>query len=167
MARLAEITALVSGFGAEAARQIKTATLLHDIGKLKIPEGILNKPGKLDVLEFEIVKTHTKLGAEMLRSLHGEIKTVAQNIAMFHHERHDGNGYWRKRTSDLPPYLPIAILADVYVALISERPYKRPWTTEKAVDYIRKNAGTQFDPDMAEVFISLIVTDSRVAAIFI
>jgi putative two-component system response regulator len=148
------------------ARQIRTAAALHDIGKLKIPSGILDKPGKLDAREFEIMKTHTKLGAEMLAPLCGELGVMARTVCEFHHEKQDASGYWGVPAADLPDYVGIVSIADVYVACRSVRAYKAAWTEAATLDYIRAQAGTQFSPELTELFVSLVLSDSRVPAIF-
>jgi putative two-component system response regulator len=102
----------------------------------------------------------------MLSSMQGELGVMARNICMFHHERYDGKGYWHKYSGELPLYVPIVTLTDVFVALINERSYKQAWPPHEAIDYIQKNAGAQFCPELAKVFISLIGSDSRIPAIF-
>jgi response regulator RpfG family c-di-GMP phosphodiesterase len=131
MAYLTEMLALECGCSSTAARQIRNAAVLHDIGKQKICPSIINKPGKLTAEEYEILKMHTKLGAEMLSVMQGEQGKIAVELALHHHERHDGKGYWCKHTGELPIYVPMTVLADVYVALVSERPYKTAWTKKK------------------------------------
>lgn len=166
VARLAELLALETGIRSETARQIRTAAILHDIGKVKIPGDILDKPGKLTAEEFEIVKTHTKLGAELLISIQGELGNMARVIARYHHEWVSGAGYWGVPADTLPPYVPMVSISDVLVALLSERPYKHRWPPNEAINYILGQAGTQFNPVLVKRFISLIRNDSRVPAIF-
>lgn len=149
-----------------AARQVRTAAGLHDIGKLKIPKSILDKPGALTKDEFAIIKAHTVFGAIMLKSIQGEIGDIARSVCLYHHEWHDGSkSYWNKRAADLPRYIPIVSVCDVFAALIAKRPYKEPWPPHEALAYIQKQAGTQFAPELASAFISLIQHDSRVPAI--
>jgi len=164
---LSEIIALEQGMQPARARQIRTAAALHDIGKLKIPESILNKPGKLDEGEFEIIKTHTVLGAEMLSSIKGEMGEIARAVCMYHHEWHDGSkSYWGFRASDLPGYVHIVSICDVFTALVAKRSYKEPWPPSDALAYIQNHAGTQFEPGLVAVLLSLIQDESRVPAIF-
>jgi putative two-component system response regulator len=165
VAQLAEIMALECGIPPDTAKIIKNAAFLHDIGKRKIPASILSKPGKLDKWEFEIVKNHTKLGAIMLRNIQGDLGRISRDIALYHHERHDGKGYWHKFTDKLPIYVPITILTDVFIALVSERQYKHAWPPNEAISYIQDNAGTQFSPELARVFLSLLGHDCRIPAI--
>ena len=163
---LSEIIALRCGVHYAKARQIRIAAALHDIGKLKIPDGILLKPGELDAREFEIIKTHTVMGAKMLASVQGELGVMARACCEWHHEWHNGGGYWGRRMGDLPYYLPFVAISDVFTALVSKRPYKDAWPPHKAVDYIQKQAGTQFSPELVRTFLSLIRSDERIAAIF-
>jgi putative two-component system response regulator len=167
VARLAEIVALECGTSPAAARQVRTAASLHDIGKLKIPGSIINKPGKLTAREFEVIKTHTVLGAEMLGSFQGKLGEMARVTAMYHHEWYDGSqSYWGKRAAVLPFYVQIAAICDVFTALLYRRPYKRPWPPEEALAYIQNKAGTQFSPALTDIFLPLARNDDRVWAIF-
>ena len=164
--QLAEIVALESGSSAAEAKQISIAAGLHDIGKRKIPADIIAKPGKVTKSEFEIMKTHTTLGAEILKDIQGELGKMARTICEFHHERHDGRGYWGKLMSELPYYVSVTAVADVFTALVCERPYKRTFSHEEAAAYIQTQSGAMFDPIIAEVFLSLVRNDSRVRNIF-
>ena len=166
VARLTEIVVLACGAAPAEAKQIRTAAALHDIGKQKIPKYILNKPGKLTEREFEVVKTHTTLGAEMLGSFQGELGEMARVTALYHHERYDGRGYWCKRTNELPLYVAATGISDVFAALVCARPYKQKWPPQEAIDYISNNAGTQFDPLLVAVFLPLVREDCHVRALF-
>ena len=117
-ARLAEFLALECGICPSMAEKIRIAAALHDLGKQKIPASILNKPGKLSPKEHRIMKTHTTLGAEMLASIQGELGVMARATALYHHEYYDGSGYFGKRTEELPFYLPIVTISDIFIALI-------------------------------------------------
>lgn len=163
---LSEIFALECGFGEKKARMIRNAAFLHDIGKLKLPKSLMENPGELTEQEMEVIKTHTKLGAAIVSSIQGEIGEYATMICLHHHEWYSGGGYWGIPTKYLPDYVPLVSLSDVYVSLITERPYKDAWSSDEALDYIKKQAGTQFETDLAEYFISMIRHDSRVSAIF-
>ena len=164
--RLAEILALECGMQAKVARQIRVAAVLHDIGKQKIPTEILNKPGKLTADEFEVMKTHTNLGAAMLETVHSELGVMARTIARYHHEKWDGTGYWGKFLCELPPYVEIVAIADIFCALFCSRQYKDAWPSEDVLTYIEKLAGTHFNPALISIFIPLVQNDSRVAEIF-
>jgi len=166
MAQLAEILALKCGVSPEKARQIRVAAVLHDIGKRKIPADILNKSCKLTAEEFDVVKTHTTLGAAMLESIQGELGIMARTIARYHHERYDGSGYWGKHLGELPYYVEFVAIADVFTALVCGRPYKQPWPPEDALAYIENQADIQFSAVLVGIFLPLVCNDSRVSAIF-
>jgi len=155
VARLSEIMALKHNLCPTFAKHIRAAALLHDMGKFKIPGKVLNKPGKLNKREFDVMKTHTFLGAALLSSIQGEIGVMAQAIALYHHEWHNGQGYWRKNPFEIPGYVPFVAISDVFIALVSERPYKSAWPVEKAIEYICEQAGTQFSPALVRMFIPL------------
>jgi len=167
VARLAELLALECGIHPVTARRIFISAELHDIGKMKIPEYILNKPGKLTENEIEIMKTHTVLGAEILSGLKGELGYMAKTICLFHHEHQNGGGYFKKLADELPVYVAVVAISDVYIALTSERAYKRAWTHGEAIDYIKKQAGTQFNPVLVESFLSLMQDENRVPALLL
>jgi len=164
--RLTEIIALEYGVTPAKARQIRTAAVLHDIGKLKIPASILNNPGKLTLEEFQIMKTHTALGFEMLKPIQGEIGEMARQCAYWHHERYDGLGYWRKPADELPFYVTATSIADVFTALVCKRVYKPPWSPAKAIAYIQTQAGAMFSPALAELFHALARKGECVRAVF-
>jgi putative two-component system response regulator len=165
VAHLAELLAEARGFSPGTARKIRIAAALHDLGKQKIPPSILNKPAKLTHEEMEIMKAHTILGAKMLTSLQGDLGDMVQKICLWHHEFHNGKGYWGKRADELPAYVPLVSVCDVFVALISERPYKKAFSLEDALAYIQSQSGTRFAPALADTFLSLVRGDTRVSAI--
>ena len=166
VARLSEIVALECGISPAKARQIRVAAALHDIGKQKIPADILSKPGELTAEEFEVMKTHTTLGAAMLESVQGELGIATRTIARYHHEHWDGTGYWGKHLCELPHYVGIVAIADVFTALLYGRPYKQPWHLDDALAYINSMSGTQFSPALIDVFLPLAQNDSRVRKVF-
>ena len=135
---------------------------LHDIGKVGIPDHILLKPGRLTVEEFEIMKTHTSLGRDALQRSEDALGTqvgfldVAKEIAFCHQEKWDGSGYPQGISGDdIPISARLMALADVYDALISRRVYKDGMTHEQAVAIITDSAGTHFDPDIVQSFLSI------------
>lgn len=162
MSCLAELLAIAYGICPQMAKQIRTAAALHDVGKSKIPIGILTKPGKLTPPEFEVMKTHTFLGAQILRDMKGLLGQMARTIAHYHHEWYDGGGYWGKKASQLPYYVQIAAICDVFIALISERSYKHAWPQEEALAYIESKSGTQFAPDLVNIFLPLVRSNQEV-----
>jgi HD-GYP domain-containing protein (c-di-GMP phosphodiesterase class II) len=138
------------------------AAPLHDVGKIRIPDSILNKPGRLTEEEFEIMKKHAAYGAEIIQKTFPDVEeeeyyTVARNIARYHHERFDGKGYPEGlKGEEIPIEARIMSLADVYDALISERVYKKAFSKEKARAIIEEGSGTQFDPDLTALFLRCI-----------
>lgn len=138
-------------------KDLGTAALFHDIGKISIPDELLNKPGKLTDAEFEIMKTHTEVGYEILRAA-DEYSELAVH-ASSHHERWDGKGYPRGLKGErIPLYSRIICIADAYEAMTSDRPYRQALSEEKAISEIIKYAGTQFDPKLAKIFVQKVLT---------
>jgi putative nucleotidyltransferase with HDIG domain len=132
---------------------IRRAAPLHDIGKIGITDVILLKPGKLSDQEFEVIRTHTTIGAEILSGSESPLLRLAQQIALTHHERWDGRGYpVGLPGEEIPLAGRIVAVADVFDALTHERPYKVAWPVEQAVDEIVSQAGRQFDPGLVEAF---------------
>ncbi|MCL2129567.1 MAG: response regulator [Treponema sp.] len=135
------------------------STLLHDVGKIKIRDDILLKKGRLTQEEMEIMKLHTVYGKTLLESLQKNVPNqqfldYAKILAYFHHEKWDGNGYPSGlKGKDIPLQARMMALADVYDALISERPYKKAFSHEEAIKIISQGNGTQFDPDLTALFI--------------
>lgn len=143
-------------------RNVVMAAPMHDLGKIKIPDSILNKPGRLTTEEYEIMKKHSEYGAQVIQSSMRSVDDdsyidVAINIAKYHHERYDGTGYPEQlKGEDIPLEARIMALADVYDALISKRPYKEAFSKEKALEIIKDGTGTQFDPELAPIFIEVV-----------
>lgn len=131
-----------------------SASMMHDVGKIGIPDNILLKPGKLTSEEFEIMKTHTVIGAELLSDSGSELIRMAEKIALSHHEKWNGTGYPNGlRGEEIPLEARIVAIVDVFDALTSERPYKKAWSIEDAVSLIQKEKGQHFDPTLVELFI--------------
>jgi len=137
------------------------ATPLHDIGKVGIPDNILLKPGKLTESEFEIIKTHTAIGAATLNQVQeqypkNDFINMGIEIARSHHERWDGKGYPQGLAGkEIPLPARIMSIADVYDACRTERPYKEAFSHEKCVAIIKEGSGTQFDPDIVSAFLEI------------
>lgn len=144
------------------------SSVLHDIGKVGIPDDILLKPGKLEPEEFEIMKTHAKIGGDALdaacKELHSDpYLEMARDIAYSHHERVDGSGYPAKLVGDaIPLAARIVAVADVFDALMTKRPYKEAFSIEKTFDIMKSGRGTQFDPDVYDVFAEHLATMKRI-----
>lgn len=135
-------------------RNVQYAAPMHDVGKIGIPDSILMKPGRLTAEEFEVVKTHTTIGAAILSNAKATILQVAETIARSHHEKWNGKGYpLGLAGKDIPLVGRIVAIADTFDALTSKRPYKDPYPVSVALDIIRKERGQQFDPDVVDVFL--------------
>jgi len=156
--RVAEYSYLLGklyGLNEEDAKLLKLASPMHDIGKVAIPDNILNKPAKLDKDEFEVIKTHTHLGYEMLKNSSRPIIKAASIVANEHHEKWDGTGYPKGlATEEIHIYGRITALVDVFDALGSERVYKEAWDMEKIISYIKSESGKYFDPNLVTLFLS-------------
>lgn len=141
------------------------ASPLHDIGKIMIPDVILNKPGKLTDEEFEVMKRHSEYGAgiidkTMKKMENSSYYTIAHNMALFHHERYDGKGYpYGLKGEDIPIEARIMAIVDVYDALVSERVYKQAYSKEMAMQIIHEAKGTQFDSTLAQLFLDALNDD--------
>ena len=155
--RIAEYTrllALETGVPEDEVHNLAQSSMLHDIGKLGIPDAILQKKGDLTEQELEIMRDHTTLGFRILEKHHGF--RLAREIALNHHERWDGKGYPSGlKGEEIPLAARIVSVADVYDALLHERPYKEAWTPERCLATLQENAGTQFDPTVVAAFVRL------------
>jgi putative two-component system response regulator len=135
---------------------IRLAAPLHDVGKIAIPDAILGKPGKLTADEFEQIKTHTTIGAQMLAGSAFALLEMAEQIALTHHEKWDGSGYPAGLAGDAIPIVGrIVAVADVFDALTHSRPYKAAWSTTDAIAEMTSQAGRHFDPRVLEAFLSV------------
>ena len=135
---------------------IRRAAPLHDVGKIGVPDAVLLKLGRLTLDEFEVVKTHTTIGARILSGSRFSVLRLAEEIALNHHERWDGEGYVGLRTEDIPLAGRIVAVADVFDALTQKRPYKTAWPVGDAVAEIERQRGRQFDPEIVEAFLRVI-----------
>jgi putative two-component system response regulator len=142
------------GLQAERVETIRRAAPLHDVGKIGISETILLKPGGLSPAEFEVMKTHTTIGAELLAGGESEFLQTAERIALSHHERWNGTGYPHGLQGEaIPLEARIVAIADVFDAISHDRPYKKAWPRAEALAEIEKGAGTQFDPAAVAAFL--------------
>lgn len=138
------------------AELILYASPMHDIGKVAISDNILLKPGKLTMEEFEIMKTHTTVGGDILKGADTKLLNIAHKIALYHHEKYNGTGYpYGIRGNNIPLEARIVAVADVFDALVSKRPYKDPWPHEEALKFIVAQKGQHFDPDVVDAFIKV------------
>ena len=157
-ARLSKALSLKCGLHPEVAGRVSEAAELHDCGKIAVPVSIISKPGKLTPQEMEIMKIHTTEGAGILAKMPGETAKTAAKIALWHHERYDGKGYWGRFSDELPLFISIVSISDIYCALIHARAYKSAWTETDALDYIEAESGTRFNPMLVKTFLSLMQT---------
>lgn len=133
------------------------ASPLHDVGKVAIRDDILLKPAKLEANEYEIMKTHSSIGYDILKESKNPYLMAGAIIAKHHHEKYDGSGYHTGISGDeIHIYGRITAIADVFDALTSKRPYKKPWTFEDTVEFLKKESGKHFDPKLVELFIKNI-----------
>jgi response regulator RpfG family c-di-GMP phosphodiesterase len=155
VAEYSYLLALQFGLSEAQANLLKMASPMHDIGKVAIPDAILNKPAKLTEDEFEVMKTHASLGYEMLCNSERSILKMAATVAHEHHEKWDGSGYPRQLAgTDIHIFGRITALADVFDALGSNRVYKKAWPLEKTLALIQSQSGRHFDPTLVKLFIS-------------
>ncbi len=153
-----------SGFLESQAELLMYASMMHDIGKIGIPDHILLKPGKLTEEEFEIIKKHSAIGAEIIGEHDAEVLKMAKQIALGHHEKWNGKGYPHGLCgADIPAVARIVAIADVFDALTCVRPYKRAWPIEDAFALIEKEAGQHFDPDLVRLFLGMETEVRRIA----
>jgi putative two-component system response regulator len=143
------------GLGDEVVPMLERAAGLHDVGKIGIPDDILLAPRKLTTEEFEVVKTHTVIGAKILSGSRSPLIVMAEEIAWSHHERWDGRGYAGAAGEEIPLMGRITTVADVFDALTHERPYKEAWPIERSIDEIERQRGDQFDPHVVGAFVAI------------
>jgi putative nucleotidyltransferase with HDIG domain len=144
------------GLDASRQRHLEFAALLHDIGKIAVPKEIVNKPGKLDPLEWEIIKTHTLEGQRMLERVGGFMREVGE-IVRSHHERWDGNGYPdRLRGEQIPLEARIVSCCDTLNAMTTTRSYRKAVPMQVALAELTGNAGSQFDPDVVDALLAVV-----------
>lgn len=157
--RVGQMAALLArqiGLSDTQVSLIRRAAPLHDVGKIGIPDSILMKLGKLTPEEFELVKTHTTIGARILSGSRFTILRLAEEIAYNHHERWDGSGYTGIKGADIPLAGRIVAVADVFDALTQKRPYKAAWPVAEAIGEIDRQRGRQFDPALVDAFMRVI-----------
>lgn len=153
VANVARMLAEELGLSVTDCRTLYLATPLHDIGKVAIPDAVLSKPGKLAPDERALMQTHVTIGNHILADGNSELVRMAASIAATHHERWDGTGYPNRLAGDaIPLEGRIAAIADVFDALVSDRPYKRAWSLDEARREIQAGAGSQFDPACVAAF---------------
>jgi putative two-component system response regulator len=157
MSHYAQILARAAGFAEKAADDLLNAAPMHDVGKIGIPDAILQKPGRLEEDEWAVMRQHPEIGARIIGEHDSPLLTLARSIALTHHERWDGTGYPNGlRGEEIPVEGRIVAIADVFDALTSVRPYKPAWSVEDAVELLRREKGSQFDPELVELFLGCL-----------
>lgn len=163
MSRYCAILGNAMGINKKANAILYHAAPMHDVGKLGISDRILLKPGRLNPQEYNLMKTHCNIGAELLSGHNSELLKVAQAIALTHHEKWDGSGYPQGLAGkDIPLAGRIASICDVFDALTSERPYKKAWAIDDAIHEIRTQRGSHFDPQLVDLFVGNLSTVKNV-----
>ena len=153
VAEYSKILALAYGLAEEEAELLKQASPMHDIGKVAIPDAILNKPGKLTNEEFDHMKRHAELGYEMLKHSDRELLKAAATVANEHHEKWNGRGYPQGTSGEeIHIYGRITAVADVFDALGSDRVYKKAWNDENIFKLFKEERGEHFDPKLVDLF---------------
>ena len=153
MAHYSELIAKSMGLSVDDQVLLLEAAPMHDIGKVGIADGILLKPGRLTPEEMEIMKQHAMIGYDILKGSSSKVLQAGADIARAHHEKFDGTGYPNGlKGLEIPIFSRIVAVADVFDALTSERPYKKAWPLEQAVEHIKANVGTHFDPACVDAF---------------
>jgi putative two-component system response regulator len=154
--RIAARIAAHIGEPEESIELIRRAAPLHDIGKIGVPDSILLKPGRLSAKERTIMEDHTRIGADILSGSRFPLLRLAEEIALVHHERWDGQGYPQGLAGDMIPLVGrIVAVADVFDSLTHERPYKRAWSVKETLTEMQACSGTQFDPQMIEAMLRI------------
>ncbi|WP_024871236.1 HD domain-containing phosphohydrolase [Tolumonas lignilytica] len=154
MSHYSRIIALGAGFSANYADEILNAAPMHDIGKIGVPDHILKKPGKFTPEEWDIMRRHPQIGADIIGHHPAGLLRMAHLVALTHHEKWNGTGYpYQLEGEDIPIEGRIVAIADVFDALTSERPYKKAWSVDDAVQHLKDESGQHFDPHLIPVFI--------------
>jgi putative two-component system response regulator len=155
MSHFSRVLGLAAGMTERDADDLLHAAPMHDVGKIGIPDRILQKPGPLDPDEWKIMQSHAAIGAEIIGEHQTGMLALARNIALTHHEKWDGSGYPKGlKGDDIPLEGRITAIADVFDALTSVRPYKKAWTEEDALTFLVEQKGKHFDPVLVDLFIA-------------
>lgn len=157
MSHFARVLAEAAGFTPLEAEELLNAAPMHDVGKIGIPDAILQKNGKLTAEEWQIMRQHAQIGADIIGEHDSTLLRLARSIALSHHEKWDGSGYPNGlKGEDIPLEGRIIAIADVFDALTSVRPYKPAWTVEDALELLRRESGRHFDPRLVELFMTCL-----------
>ena len=157
MSHFSQLLALAAGCSPAWAEDLLNAAAMHDVGKIGIPDAVLRKPGPLDAAEWDTMRRHPEIGAEIMGEHPSGVLQLAREIALAHHEKWDGSGYPRGLAGEaIPLSARIVAIADVFDALTTRRPYKEPWPVQDALDHIAAQAGKHFDPALVALFAPLL-----------
>ena len=157
MSHFSQLLALAAGCSPAWAEDLLNAAPMHDVGKIGIPDAVLRKPGPLDAAEWDTMRRHTEIGAEIIGEHPSGVLQLAREIALAHHEKWDGSGYPRGLAGEaIPLSARIVAIADVFDALTTRRPYKEPWPVQEAMNHIAAQAGKHFDPALVALFAPLL-----------
>jgi putative two-component system response regulator len=157
MSHFARLLGLAAGMNDHQADDLLHAAPLHDVGKIGIPDRILQKQGKLDAEEWRVMQSHVTIGANIIGQHERGVLAMAHRIALSHHEKWDGSGYPSGLAAEaIPLEGRIVAVADVFDALTSVRPYKKAWSVEDALQYLRDNRRKHFDPALVDLFMTLM-----------
>ena len=155
--KYARLVAERLGINGETLDLFEQSSMMHDLGKIGIPDSILLKPGRLTPEEFDLMKRHAAIGARILSGSGFTLLKFAEEVALNHHEKYNGSGYPAGKSGDaIPLFGRISAIADVFDALTSQRPYKPAFPVEKSIDIIKQERGKHFDPQVVDVFLSSI-----------
>jgi len=157
MSHYTHLLARAAGLGEVEADDLLNAAPMHDVGKIGIPDAILQKNGKLDEAEWQVMRQHAQIGAEIIGEHESGLLRMARSIALTHHEKWDGSGYPNGLAGEaIPLEGRIVAIADVFDALTSVRPYKPAWPVEEALEFLRRESGRHFDPQLVELFLGIL-----------
>src|SRR5438876_27665 len=158
LTRMAKYSALIGqnlGLGVEMCHVLEVAAPMHDIGKIGIPDAVLLKEGPLASHEQEMMRTHPRIGYDILKGSPSKYLSMGAIIALGHHEKYDGSGYPNGlHAEDIPLVARVVAVADVFDALVSERPYKKAWPIEEGVEFLKSQRGRHFDPRCVDAFLA-------------
>lgn len=164
VAKYCKALALAYGLDDDYSELVSQASPMHDVGKIGIPDAILLKPGRLTPEEFEVIKTHCKMGYDILDGSKYELLKVAQIISFCHHEKWDGSGYPNgHKGAEIPIEARIVAICDVFDALSCERPYKKPWPIETIISHFQEQSGKHFDPELVVLFNKILPDFLRIS----
>ena len=157
MSHYTHLLARAAGLGEVEADDLLNAAPMHDVGKIGIPDAILQKNGKLDEAEWQVMRQHAQIGAEIIGEHESGLLRMARSIALTHHEKWDGSGYPNGLAGEaIPLEGRIVAIADVFDALTSVRPYKPAWPVAQALEFLRRESGRHFDPQLVELFLGIL-----------